>query len=46
VIIDAEHLCVSSRGIEDGTSSTITAAYRGRFKEDAVKQEFQKYLSL
>lgn len=46
VIIDAEHLCVSSRGIEDGTSSTITAAYRGRFKDDAVKQEFQKYLSL
>jgi GTP cyclohydrolase I len=46
VIIDAEHLCVSSRGIEDRTSSTVTAAYRGKFKEDSVRQEFQKYLSL
>ena len=31
VIIDAVHLCVSSRGIRDSESSTVTAEYRGHF---------------
>ena len=31
VIIDAKHLCVSSRGIKDETSSTVTAYYSGQF---------------
>ena len=46
VVIDARHLCVSSRGIEDVTSSTVTAHYGGKFEEDATKQEFLKYLQL
>lgn len=46
VIIDAEHLCVSSRGIEDSTSSTITSSFKGKFQEEAVKKEFLQYLSL
>ena len=29
VIIDAKHLCVSSRGIKDDTSATVTAFYGG-----------------
>lgn len=44
LIIEAKHLCVSSRGIEDDTSSTTTVYYGGAFKEDAKKLEFQNYL--
>lgn len=46
VIIDAKHLCVSSRGIQDESSSTITAEYGGVFKDQSRKEEFLKYLSL
>ncbi len=46
VVIDAKHLCVSSRGIQDVNSATITAFYEGKFKEEARKNEFLKYLSL
>jgi GTP cyclohydrolase IA len=46
VIIDARHLCVSSRGIQDEGSSTITADYGGVFKDQRRKEEFLKYLSL
>jgi GTP cyclohydrolase IA len=46
VIIDAEHLCVSSRGIEDRTSSTITSSFKGKFLEESVKNEFLRYLTL
>ncbi len=40
VIIDAKHLCVSSRGIKDNTSTTITSYYGGKFKSRSVKNEF------
>lgn len=40
VIIDATHLCVSSRGIKDTNSSTITASYSGKFKNEKTKLEF------
>jgi GTP cyclohydrolase IA len=46
VVVDAKHLCVSSRGIQDVNSATITAFYEGKFKEEATKNEFLKYLSL
>ncbi len=46
VVIDAKHLCVSSRGIKDEGSSTITAEYGGVFKDSLRKDEFLKYLSL
>jgi len=46
VVIDASHLCVSSRGIEDHTSNTLTSVYRGKFQEEKRKDEFLKYLSL
>ena len=35
VIIDAKHLCVSSRGVKDNTSSTITSYYGGVFQDSA-----------
>lgn len=44
IIIDAKHMCVSSRGVEDSSSSTVTASYSGRFKEDATKSEFLKHV--
>lgn len=44
VVIDAVHLCVSSRGVQDVSSSTITAAYHGKFKEEATKAEFLQYI--
>ena len=44
VYIDAEHLCVSTRGIEDTNSSTITTHYGGRFLERDVKNEFLAYI--
>jgi GTP cyclohydrolase I len=46
VIIDADHQCVSSRGVGDQTSSTITAYYGGIFKEEEKKNEFLKILSI
>ena len=44
VVIDAKHLCVSSRGVKDESSSTITAFYSGAFKNEDKKAEFLKYL--
>lgn len=45
VLLDAKHMCVAARGVQDTTSSTVTAYYGGRFKNEATKQEFLKYLS-
>lgn len=46
VVIDAKHMCVSSRGIQDESSSTVTAEYSGKFKDKSVREEFLKYLDL
>lgn len=46
VLIDAKHLCVSSRGVQDNNSATVTSFYGGKFAEAAVKEEFLRYLSL
>ena len=46
LVIDAKHLCVASRGVEDDTSSTVTAFYGGAFKDNKTKSEFLKYLEL
>ena len=40
VMIDAVHLCVSSRGIKDIGSSTITTFYSGKFLDDQTRNEF------
>tara|TARA_Y200000002_G_C22688517_1_gene666974 strand:- start:8307 stop:8885 length:579 start_codon:yes stop_codon:yes gene_type:complete len=39
-IIDAQHLCVSMRGIKDVNSWTTTAEYSGKFLESSYKNEF------
>jgi GTP cyclohydrolase I len=46
IVIDAKHLCVASRGVEDDTSSTITSFYGGKFKDEKRKEEFLRYLEL
>ncbi|MDG1476245.1 MAG: GTP cyclohydrolase I, partial [Vicingaceae bacterium] len=45
VIIDAKHLCVSSRGIKDDTSATVTSYYGGIFKNPDKIAELQSYLN-
>ena len=45
VIIDATHLCVSSRGIKDVNSSTVTCEYSGKFKDENTRNEFLKLIS-
>ena len=44
VIVDAKHMCVSSRGIKDNSSATTTSFYSGKFRDDNTKREFHKYL--
>jgi GTP cyclohydrolase I len=45
-VIDAKHLCVNSRGIRDIESSTVTAEFGGKFKEDSVRREFLDYIKM
>ncbi len=44
VIIDAKHLCVSSRGIKDDTSSTVTSYFGGKFNNQQKIVELQNTL--
>jgi GTP cyclohydrolase I len=44
VFIDAKHLCVSSRGIKDDTSSTVTVYYGGAYQNESTRNEFLKYI--
>jgi GTP cyclohydrolase IA len=44
VLIDASHMCVSSRGIQDQTSSTITSSYHGKFIDMNNRREFLSYI--
>jgi GTP cyclohydrolase I len=46
VMMDAKHLCVSSRGVKDDSSNTITSFYGGKFLEEKKKMEFLKYLDI
>lgn len=44
VLIDADHLCVASRGVQDVSSSTVTSSYHGKFLDPNVRDEFLKYV--
>lgn len=46
VIVDADHFCVSSRGVQDQTSSTITSFYGGIFEDSEKRDEFLKLLNI
>lgn len=39
VVIEAEHLCMSMRGVRKGGSKTITSAVRGQLRDPATRAE-------
>lgn len=45
VWIEADHLCVASRGIKDTNSHTITESYSGAFKDEYIQQKFRTYIN-
>ena len=47
VVLEAEHMCMSFRGVEDHSASTTTSAVRGIFAEnkDGVKSEFLRLIA-
>jgi len=45
VFIESKHLCVSTRGIQDRASSTVTTEYRGAFREKLTQQRFIDYIN-
>ena len=47
VVIDANHQCMSTRGVHKTTSSTVTSAMKGIFKENSVtRNEFLSFITL
>jgi len=44
VAMEAKHHCVSSRGIEDPHSTTVTLEYSGKFEEQGLRNEFMDYV--
>jgi len=44
VVIEAEHLCVSSRGVNDKTSRTTTLEYGGKYEDDNLRNEFYQLM--
>jgi GTP cyclohydrolase I len=45
-VIDARHMCITSRGIRDVNSSTVTAEYGGAFADNDRKREFLEFINL
>ena len=45
VVMDAKHMCVSSRGVGDTNSQTGTAHFSGKFNDQAVRSEFLNYIN-
>jgi GTP cyclohydrolase IA len=46
VLIDAKHLCVSSRGVQDINSATVSSFYGGNFAEENTRKEFLTYVGM
>jgi len=47
VVIEAEHLCMSMRGIRKPGASTVTSAVRGLFRtNDATRQEAMRFINI
>ncbi len=45
VVVDAEHLCMSMRGVKKSGTSTITSAVRGLFRNDpATRMEAMEFV--
>lgn len=46
VVIDARHMCVACRGIQDDSSITLTAEYSGKFRNEKTRDEFLTYVGM
>ena len=46
VLIEADHLCVRSRGVNDVNSNTVTSSFNGRFNEHEISSEFLNSIAL
>ena len=44
VLIEADHLCVKSRGVNDVNSMTVTSSYNGKFIDAEIRNEFLRYV--
>jgi GTP cyclohydrolase I len=44
VVIEAKHMCVTMRGVEDENSSTVTSSYHGDFNDPSKREDFFKYI--
>ena len=45
VVVDANHMCVASRGVGDTNSKTGTAYFSGKFKDENIKREMLNYIN-
>lgn len=45
VVVDADHFCVSTRGIQDQHSSTVTSHFSGKFADMQTRNEFYLQVS-
>ncbi len=46
VIIEADHMCVAMRGVQDINSSTVTSEFTGKFLDNSTREELMKYIML
>lgn len=46
VLIEAEHMCVRTRGVEDACSDTVTTQLSGAFRDGICRQEFLASIAL
>lgn len=45
VVLDANHMCVASRGVGDTNSKTGTAYFNGKFNDENIRKEFLNYIN-
>lgn len=46
VILEAEHMCMTMRGIKKPGSSTVTAAVRGAFEDSALQEQVYRMMRI
>jgi GTP cyclohydrolase I len=44
VMIEADHLCVASRGVCDTNFATVTSSFSGKFENEKFQNEFLSYI--
>ena len=46
VVVEAEHMCMTMRGVKKPGSSTVTTVARGAFEDEAMKNAFFRMLGV